>query len=314
MTASTTAAAAPVAPVPAAEEPVKAVEPTKTEEAAPVVPATTAEDKTEEKPKPAKRGSVFGFIEKLRSPTSEKKEADLLPAPAAKEGETTAAAPKVEETPAAVTAPVIAPLDAATPAPKTEETPKVEAPKTEEAKPAATTPHKEKQSFSFGKFLGSSKDKVKSPTTEKSAEKAIETPAAKTEEPAKVEETPAPVVAAAPAPVEPVAAETTKEETSPETTPAGKKRGSIFGNLIRNASKAGRSKKEKEQTATPAKVEETAEPKEETPAVATTEEKKEETPVVPAATSEPVTIGDVVPDAVTVGQAPKSTPQVSSTA
>lgn len=297
--------------IPATEEPVKAAEVPKTEEPVVAVPAATTEDKVEEKPKAAKRGSVFGFIDKLRSPTTEKKEADLLPAPAAKETETTAAAPKLEETPV-VAAPVIAPLDVAAETPKTEET-KVEAPKTEEAKPAATTPHKEKQSFSFGKFLGSSKDKVKSPTTEKSADKALETPAAKTEEPAKVEETPAPVVAADPTPVEPVAAETTKEETTPESTPAGKKRGSIFGNLIRSASKAGRSKKEKEVTATPAKVEETAEPTEETPAIAATEEKKEETPVVPAA-SEPATIGDVVPDAVTVGQAPKSTPQVSSTA
>ncbi|KAH7114371.1 Pleckstrin homology domain-containing protein [Dendryphion nanum] len=304
--------AAPVIPV--TEEPAKPAELPKTEDSAPVAaiaPATT-EDKVEEKPKVTKRGSIFGnFVEKLRSPTSEKKESDILPPAAAKEPETTAAAPKVDETPA-VTAPVIAPLDGPTETPKTEEIAKVDSPKAEEAKevkPAATTPHKEKQSFSFGKFLGGGKEKIKSPTGEKSTEKALETPV-KTEEPAKVEETPAPLAAAAPTPVEPVAE--TKDEPVTETTPP-KKRGSIFGTLIRNASKAGRSKKEKEVTSTPAKVEEAAEPKEETPAVASTEEK--ETPVVPApASTEPATIGDVVPSAVTVGQAPKSTTQVSSTA
>lgn len=184
--------------------------------------------------------------------------------------------------------------------------------------------------------MGGAKEKVKSPTTEKTPE------APKTEEPAKTEETPAPAAAA---PAEP-AAEASKEEKKEEETPATTstaeattpttkpKRGSIFGNLtgsvkkekegdsekpkglsglFRNASKAGRSKKEKESTPPPAKVEETAEPKEEAkteePAK---EEKKEETPA-PAPT-EPAAIGDVVPDAVSVGQAPKSTPQVSTTA
>ena len=86
----------------------------------------------------------------------------------------------------------------------------------------------------------------------------------------------------------------------------GEEKQGILG-LFRNASKAGKSKKEKEAAATtPAKVEETAEPTEEK----TAEPVKEEAP----AATEPATIGDVVPDAVTVGQAPKSTPQVSTTA
>lgn len=187
--------------------------------------------------------------------------------------------------------------------------------------------------------MGGAKEKVRSPSGEKAPE------AAKVEEPAKPEETPAPAPVVAP--VEPVAAEAPKEEKKEEepatgvtgtasATPTHKdkaKRGSIFGNLtgsvkekkegdsekpqglmglFRNASKAGKSKKEKEATAAPAKVEETAEPKEEkTEEPATT--LKEADPVAPAGT-ESAAIGDVVPDAVTVGQAPKSTPQVSTTA
>ncbi|KAF2120841.1 Pleckstrin homology domain-containing protein [Lophiotrema nucula] len=292
--------------------------------AEPVAATTTEAPKeetkpaVEEKPKPTKRGSIFGsFVEKLKSPTTEKKESEVVPAPPAKEPETTAEAPKVEE-------PVTA---APIPADVTAEAPKEE--KKEGVKPA-TTPAKEKQHFSFGKFLGGAKEKVKSPSTEKSPVEAAKTT---TEEPAKAEETPAPVPAA---PIEP-AAEAPKEEAikpaeeaPATTTPAATKpkRGSIFGNLtgsvkkekegeasdkpkglsglFRQASKAGKSKKEKEPTtSTPPKVEEetaTTEPAK--------EEKKEETPVA----TEPTSIGDVVPSAISVGEAPKSTPQVSASA
>lgn len=291
------------------------------------------EKKVEEKPKPTKRTSVFGsFVEKLKSPTHEKKEPEL--APVAKESEISAEAPKIEETPKVEEAP-LAPVTAVVDG--TSETPKVE-----EAKPApATTPAKEKQHFSFGKFLGGNKEKAKSPSTEK----APEVP--KTEETPKVEETPAPV-----APVEPVepavpavaatepTTEAAKEEKKEEvpateattTTPAAKKRASIFGSLggsvkkekdgeekpqglkglFRNASKAGKAKKEKEPvTNTPAKVEETAEPAEEKTEAAPVVDSKEAPAVAPV---EPATIGDVGPDAVTVGQAHKSTPAVTSSA
>jgi len=304
-----------VAPV-VATDAVKPVEETKAEEtAAPAVPAA------EEKPKPAKRASIFGnFVEKLRSPTSEKKEADLIPAPvpAAKEPEVAAEAPKVEEPVAAV-------------APATEAA--AEAPKVEEAKPATNaTPHKEKSSFSFGKFLGGAKEKVKSPTTEKAP--ASEAP--KLEDPVKSDEAPVLAPVEPVAPIEPTAVtEAPKEEEATPavaTTPPQKKRGSIFGNLtggsvkkekdgeasekkglsglFRSASKAAKTKKD-EKTGTAAKVDETAEAKEEippVPAVPVTEEKKE-TPAV----AEP-TIGDVTADAVTVGQAPKSTSEVATTA
>jgi hypothetical protein len=292
------------------------------------------EEEKLEKPKPTKRGSIFGnFVEKLKSPTHEKKEADLIPAPVAKEPETTTETTKPEETAIAPVAPVTEGTTEPTPA-------------TEEIKPetkaTTSTPHKEKQGFSFGKFLGGAKEKVKSPTTEKASEP-------KAEETVKPEETPAPIVdpVVPIAPVEPIAEEPKEvKEEEPATgvtstaaaTPATKaKRGSIFGNLtgsvkkekegetsekpaglmglFRNASKAGRTKKEKEVATPPAKVDEAAEPKEEKTETPVVDAKKEDTLAAPAAT-EPTTIGDVVPDAVTVGHAPeiKSTPQVASTA
>ena len=307
---------------------VPAVEEKKAEETAPVV-APVEEKKVEEKPKPAKRASIFGsFAQKLKSPTHEKKEADLVPAAPAKETEVAAEAPKLDEpattTESAPVLPPVAPVEAA-PLEGTTEALKVEEPK--EAEPTAVTPRKEKQSFSFGKFLGGNKEKVKSPATEK----APELP--KTEEAPKIEETPA---VAAPAAVEPVAEapkEEAKEEPAAEaatTTPATKekKRGSIFGalgskkegddkarsgfgGLFRAASKAGKPKKEKEAAA----ATEAAEPKEEKTEVAPIAEETKEDAAAPAApATEPATVGDVAPEAVAVGQDSKSTPQVSATA
>ncbi|KAF1968350.1 hypothetical protein BU23DRAFT_558578 [Bimuria novae-zelandiae CBS 107.79] len=305
-TAETSTAAPVAAPVITSEIP--PVEDKKAEETAPAVAPT--EEKKEEKPKPTKRGSIFGnFAQKLKSPTHEKKEADLLPAPA-KEPETGAEAPKLDEPATTETAPVlppVAPVEAA-PLESTNEALKADDPK--EAKPATTTPHKEKQSFSFGKFLGGSKDKAKSPATEK----APELP--KTEEAPKTEETPA---VAAPATAEPVT-ESPKDEAKEEpaaeaatTTPTTKekKRGSIFGALGRAVSKAGKPKKEKETTPA-AEAAEATEPKEEKSEVAPIAEETKEDPAATA--TEPAKIGDVVPEAVAVGQDSKSTPQVSATA
>jgi hypothetical protein len=332
-TASATPAVVPAAGVTApviTEDLPKPVEETKS------VVAPVEEKKVEQKPKPTKRGSIFGnFVEKLKSPTSEKKEADLVPAPV-KESEVSAQAPKLDELPKSEETPALAPIEPV--APVTDAT--TEPPKVEEATETkiATTPAKEKQHFSFGKFLGGNKERVKSPATEKTPE------VSKTDEAPKLEET-APVAPISPiAPVEPVAAAETPVETKEEkkeepvaessatTTPAPKKRGSIFGalggsvkkekdgeekpqglmGLFRSASKAGKPKKEKE-VAAPAKVDETAEPTEnKTDAAPLAEENKAtDGPAIPA---EQTAIGDVVPDAVTVGQAHKSTPQVASTA
>lgn len=277
--------------------------PVETETAAPVVaPAPVEkEDKTVEKPKPTKRGSIFGsFFEKVKSPSHEKKEADLVPAVEKKEE--TAATPElakpVEETPA------VAPVaETTTEAPLTEA--KLDAPKTEAAKPV--TPVKEKEHFSFGKFFGN-KEKAKSP--------AVETPSTltKAEDAPKVEETPAPVIANGVEPAVPVAetsaapVEEKKEET---TAPKKEKRSSIFGSLARTVSKAGGKKESKEKKEAPATVQESAEPTDKVEAPIVAEEKKEETPVVPAQQS---TIGDVTPESVNVGEAPKSSAPVATTA
>ncbi|KAF3049862.1 hypothetical protein E8E11_009587 [Didymella keratinophila] len=276
--------------------------PVETETAAPVVASTPIEkdDKTVEKPKPTKRGSIFGsFFEKVKSPSHEKKEADLIPAVEKKE-ETAAVsevAKPAEETPA------VAPVaETTTEAPLTEA--KLDAPKTEAVKPV--TPVKEKEHFSFGKFFGN-KEKAKSP--------AVETPPTltKTDEAPKLEEPSAPVVANGVEPAVPVAETSAApvEEKKEETLPKKEKRSSIFGSLARTVSKAGGKKEPKEKKEAPATVQESAEPadKVETPVVA--EEKKEETPVVPAQQS---TIGDVTPESVNVGEAPKSSAPVATTA
>ncbi|KAF3043220.1 hypothetical protein E8E12_009115 [Didymella heteroderae] len=291
-----------VSPAPVAAETATPA-PVETEAAAPVVAPAPVEkdDKTVEKPKPTKRGSIFGsFFEKVKSPSHEKKEADLVPAVEKKEE--AAAVPEavkpVEETPAVAPA-----AETTTEAPLTEA--KLDAPKTEAAKPV--TPVKEKEHFSFGKFFGN-KEKAKSP--------AVETPPTllKTEEAPKVEETPAPVVANGVEPAVPIAETSAAPvEEKKEETPAPKKekRSSIFGSLARTVSKAGGKKEPKEKKEAPATVQESAEPadKVETPAVA--EEKKEETPVVPTQQS---TIGDVTPESVNVGEAPKSSAPVATTA
>jgi hypothetical protein len=299
-----------IAEVPKVEEPAapvaEATETPKVEEAAAPVTETP-----ESKPKPTKRGSIFGnFVEKLRSPTTEKKESEVAPVVPAKDTPVVAAeAPKIEEP--------VAPVAETAEAPKEEA--KKEEVKKEETPATVTTPHKEKEHFSFSKFFP--KEKAKSPTTEAPKEPIVSAEAPKIEEPV------APVAETAEAPKEEAKEEPAKEETTPAAHKA--KRGSIFGNLtntvkkektegeasepkkenkltglFRSASKSVKplAKKEKEP-ATPAKVEEKEEPK-----------SVEPTPAVTEPAAEPKSIGDVVPDAVTVGQAPKSTTEVTTAA
>lgn len=107
-------------------------------------------------PKPTKRGSIFGslvrdtFSSKTKSPTTEKKEADIVPPVPAKDEpatETPAEAPKIEESPAEATeTPAEAPKETA------EEALKEEAPATT---PTATL--KSKRGSIFGNFTGSVK-------------------------------------------------------------------------------------------------------------------------------------------------------------
>ena len=225
-----------------------------TETAETTEPAAEAAETSKAAPKPTKRGSIFGSLaSKLRSPTTEKKEADTVPPVPAKDEpatETPAEAPKIEENPAeAIETPAEAPKEIA------EETPKEDALKEEApaATPAAAL--KSKRGSIFGSFTGSVK----------------------------------------------------KEKSDGE----GEAKTNKLTGLFRNASKAGKSKDVKKKDATtPPKVEEAAEPAttEETPA-------NEAAPAVePTPAAEPNSIGDVVPAAVTVGQAPKSTPEVSAAA
>lgn len=277
-------------------------------DAAPVAATAPAEElKTEdaaaapEKPVVKKRGSIFGtFVEKLKSPTHEKKESELIaPQTPAKDTETVPEAGKpLEEAQVGVpSTPVVA-----------EPTSESTAPVTDEAKPAVGTPSKEKEHFSFGKLFGS-KERSKSPAaTDKAPEPKIDAAAPKIEDPAAV----APVVAE-PAPlqtVEPVAP-VTETKVESEDTPKKEKRASFFGNLSRSLSKATGGKKEVKK-----------DEKKETVAIPEgNEEIKSEAPVLAAPVEEtsvvaPVekTIGDVPAEAVTIGEAPKGTQTVPTTA
>ena len=267
----------------------KPAEETTAEPVVPVVAAPAEEVKvdetaapaTAEKPKPQKRGSIFGsFVEKLKSPTTEKKEHEAgLASTPVKENETAAEAKPLEE--ATVGAPVVAePVVAAT-----------EPAKTEEAK--VSTPSKEKDHFKFGKFFGS-KDRAKSPAREPKVDAAAPQ-IADTNAPATVE----PVQAVEPAPI----AETKVEPTAETEAPKQDKRKSFFGNLGRSLSKATGNKapKDKKDAASPAPVAE-----EEAVAAPAVEEKKEET-------TAPV-VADI-PAENSVGDASKSAnPTVATTA
>jgi hypothetical protein len=235
-------------------------------------------------------GSMFN---KVKSPTTEKKEADLLPVVPAKDTVATESEKPVPE--------ISKPLEEAHVAvPVTMEP--VSEPSTlkaDESKivsPVVSTPVKEKEHFSFGRlFSGASKDRSKSPAA---ADKTHVSEPSKVDAVApKIQDPIAPTPAVEPIVVAPVS-ETTVEAAAPaakDETP--KKRGSIFGTLGRSLSKATKStgtpKENKTSTATPTTVPEATEP---------------------AAAHGEKSIDDFVPEAVSVGEAPKSTPAVTSTA
>ncbi|KAL5120196.1 hypothetical protein ACEQ8H_001753 [Pleosporales sp. CAS-2024a] len=265
-------------------------------EADPAAAATTEEPKTEEsgvkpveeKPKPTKRASIFGsFFEKVKSPTHEKKEAEIVPPPISKDTEATPDASKpLEDGQVAATEPASEATGV----------------KTDEVKPTASTPSKEKDHFKFGKLFGS-KDRSKSPApADKLAEPTkVDAVAPQIEEQPGVGNTSEAAEAVVAAPV---------GDAKPEPVVADKKRSSIFGSLGRSLSKAAKAGKEnKKETVPPTTVPEASEPKEEAVAAPIAEE-KEETPVAAPAEQ---SIGDVVPGAVTVGEGPKSAP-IASTA
>ncbi|KAG9186958.1 hypothetical protein G6011_10066 [Alternaria panax] len=240
----------------------------------------TAAPVTQEKPKPQKRGSIFGsFVEKLKSPTTEKKEHEAgLAATPVKENETIPEVSKPLEE-AQVAAPVV-PAETTTTATEP-------AAKPEEVK-AVSTPSKEKDHFKFGKFFGS-KDRAKSPAREPKVDATAPQIADTTAEPIQA--------------VEPAPTAETKVEATPETeAPKQDKRKSFFGNLGRSLSKATGNKapKDKKEAASPAPVaeEETAAP--------VVEEKKDET-------TAPI-VGDVPAEASVADASKSANPTVATTA
>jgi hypothetical protein len=259
----------------------------------------TAAETVEERPKPAKRQSIFGKfnIGGLKSPAKEKD---------AKEVE--AAAPVSENPPVlpetATTEPtseVIIPVTENPTVPG--ETAAVPA-ETVAAAPAAettTSPTKEKSNF-LSSFIKRSRS-VSPSAALKDEPKLDEVAAAPTTTTAAAEE---PVVVAAP--TEETAA---PAETSTETTSEPAKRQSVLGSLGRRASKAfkGIQTPKKESTPTsPVAATEEATKEEETAAAAATATTEE--PVVQT-TGETAAIADVVPEAVSVG---KPAPTVAASA
>jgi hypothetical protein len=239
-------------------------------------------------------GSMFN---KVKSPTTEKKEADLLPVVPAKD---TIAAESVLIHDAAKPVPEVAkPLEEAqvavpvTMEPVTEPS-TLKADDAKVASPISSTPVKEKEHFSFGRlFSGASKDRSKSPAaTDKSH---VSEPSKVDDVAPKIQDPVAPTPAVEPVVVAPVSETTVAAPATPAKDETPKKRGSIFGTLGRSLSKATKStgtpKENKTSTSTPTTVPEATEP-----AVLAGEK------------------DEVVPEAVSVGEAPKSTPAVSSTA
>lgn len=317
----------------------------------------TPEKNTAGTGKSTKRGSIFGsFFEKVRSPTSEKKEADVAPVPPPKDD----AAPVLPPTDGSDEAPPAPPKD------KPEEAAAAGAAAgatAEEAKETknekAATPSKEKEGF-FKRLLSETKVKVPKPDAakEESKEGAETTPA---EESAKEAETaegtadkttePAAETADKPATEAAAATPTLAEKKDEVTTPRESKRSSIFGTfkskdkkgdksdaeksegeekksnklggIFRNPSKAIKSNKETKKEETKPTVD------------ADKEDKKAEQ--IAANKADPIqaeavenlktvddkaneakkeqTIGDVVPDAVSVGQPQEQgAPPVQATA
>lgn len=305
--------AAPVAGATAAASIPAAVEANEAATETPVVAEgpVTEPKLVEDKPKPAKRASIFGKVQgawsSVKSPSKEKelKDVELKPE-AVKEAGVSETAPVLPET---------ATVEPVTAIPAVEE-PVVETKPEEKKEAAVETPTKEKSNF-LSSFM--KRNRSVSPSTHmKEPAKKEETPvaAATTEEavvtePVKetAEETRA-VDTTAEAD-KPVVSEPIADKTEETTTP--NKRQSMLGSLGRRASKAlnriNAPKKENvAPTSTEAKKEDATEvkPTEETP-IANGETKKE-------GAEEQQAIGDVVPEAVNVGQPQHTTPTVTASA
>ncbi|KAF2094621.1 hypothetical protein NA57DRAFT_60646 [Rhizodiscina lignyota] len=316
---------------PKVEEPVAATEAPATENK----PEDAKDELTKATPaagKAGKRGSIFGrFLDGVRSPTTEKKESEVAPTvppkdEAAKDKDLPAApteTPVIEEPAATETAPMAIPGAEE----KKEEKP-------EEKKLSSSTP---KESF-FGKLKGRA-EKIRSPSSE--------VPPA-TKEPAK-EETPAAATEAAPVAETEAKPEETAAVEEPKANGVDKsvekkeeqadkpRRTSFFGNLgtvkkdkaegeqkegpsqkfggiFRNPSKLIKGQKEGKKASAPAKVDEETKVSDEAPKIEEPKDTGSKQMSDETETKPQNSIGDVVPEAVQVGQPPAATPAVSATA
>jgi hypothetical protein len=274
---------------------------------------------TEEKSKPAKRGSIFGRIPSawgnLKSPSKEKsaQDAELKPEVPAKDATVSEAAPQLPETATTepIETPVIAPTTDAT-KPLITET----APEDNKTNEVLTPNTKERKNFLSGLSFMNKRDRSVSPSAAvKEQPLKTETPAvapivpAKDEvvatEPVKVEE---PVTEVAPA-VAPVSTETAEKPVDKfeepkavdATSPNGNKRQSMLGNLGRRASKALNRIQPKKENATP--VADNKAPVTEETTTPLVSEKKVDEPTAP-----------VVSDAETIAARATGTPVTNITA
>ncbi|EME50188.1 hypothetical protein DOTSEDRAFT_68899 [Dothistroma septosporum NZE10] len=307
--------AAPVAGATAAAAIPAAVEANETAtETAVIAEGPSTEPKiVEDKPKPTKRGSIFGKVQgawsSVKSPSKEKelKDVELKPE-AGKEVGVSETAPVLPET---------ATVEPVTAIPAVEE-PAVETKAEEKKEATVDTPTKEKSNFLSGLGFMKRNRSVSPSTHMKEPAKKEETSvaAAATEgvavtEPVKetTEETRA--VDTTAETEKPVVSEPVSEKT--EETIAPNKRQSMLGSLGRRASKAlNRINTPKKENAAPVATEAKKEE-------ATEVKPTEEIPIVNGeaktdVTEEPKAIGDVVPEAVNVGQPQHTTPTVTASA
>lgn len=298
--------------------------------AAPAAPAAEAETKAEEskeapkKDKTRRTSKFFASFKDTISPSKEKKQEDLIPPtestatePAAVP-ETTAVEAAKDAEPAAEAAPA---TEAAAVAPATNGEPKADEAVSPTAAAAAPKDERRRSSFfgdvqnRLGAFRAKTEKKAKDvkedvkPSGEESkTEEAPAAPAAAVEE-TKAEEA---------KPAETTEATETAETAAKEPEAKPKKENKLFGGVTRSLSKAFRGDKaKKEKVSPPEKVAETEEAKPADEVKATEPVKEAEAPkeeVKKAEPAAPNSIGDVVPEAVNVGTAPKPSATVQATA
>jgi hypothetical protein len=251
--------------------------------------ATKPEDKKKER-----RASKFlGRFKGLGSPTSEKKQEDVVPASESAVSETAPVIPAETET-------LPEPVKAVEEAAPVEALPATTTESTEEAAPLAPTDVKERRRSSFFNFTDKFNKKKEGPATPaKDDVVKTEEPVAATETSKDVEEPTAPVT-------EPVTEPATEaveptEEKTPE--PKKEKSGGLIA-LVRNKSKAFRGSAKKEKVKAPETTEEAKTEEKTADDIAPTTAEPEVTKETPAAA-----IGDVVPEAIHTG-----TPAVAASA